>query len=108
MKCSHETTYLKKEESRTSALPINVTNVMTPISAKNVYTAFKPINAQQFDITENTEVKSINWQEYRFDLIKSVLPALVQGDNSAENCAKKSIEFADEVIKLLKDEKRRS
>jgi len=68
-----------------------------------------PINANETNIiTVNPLLCSVDWNQYRFDLIKAVLPALVQGDNSAEHCAKKSIEIADEVIKLLKDETERS
>lgn len=65
-----------------------------------------PFDATETNIiTSNSLSCSVDWYQYRFDLIKAVLPALVQSDNSAEHCAKKSIEIADEVIKLLKDEK---
>lgn len=68
--------------------------------------SLSPINANKTNIiTVNPLLCSVDWNQYRFDLIKAVLPALVQGDNSAAHCAKKSIEIADEVIKLLKDEK---
>jgi len=74
----------------------------TSIKANDI---LETIKAEQFDKIGNTVVASFDWEQYRFDLIKAVLPALVQGDNSAEHCAKRSIEIADEIIKLLKDEK---
>ena len=65
-----------------------------------------PFDATETNIiTPNSLSCSVDWYQYRFDLIKAVIPALVQGDNSAGHCAKKSIEIADEVIKLLRDEK---
>jgi len=85
--------------SHSSALPFNATKAIKPLSSKTIY----PTEEHIYEAVDKADF--LDWQQYRFDLIKAVLPALVQGDNSAENCAKKSIEIADEVIKLLKDEK---
>jgi len=61
-----------------------------------------PFDASETNIiTSNSLSCSVDWHQYRLDLIKAVLPALVQGDNSAGHCAKRSIEIADEVNRLF-------
>ena len=84
----------KSEERKLTSNPIVINAAI-----KDIYATERPI----YEAVDKADF--LDWQQYRFDLIKAVLPALVQGDNSAEHCAKKSIEITDEVIKILKDEK---